>query len=158
MGEKGFLLAEETLKIVVSLIVVGFLVYFLYSLYFSNSENKELQQAEASLTYLKNQLDSGNTEAILFNPGGWSLLSWPYENEIPNSCSKENWKNCICICNNPTFLTSGNFKDNCNNSEKGVCLENTGNFEVTQDNIQLPIKIENPPVILKIENKKISRK
>src|SRR3990167_9882696 len=36
------------------------------------------------------------------------------------------------------FLSTLLFPDNCNNLEKGVCLEKTGNFEVTQDNIQLP--------------------
>ena len=33
MNRKGFLLAEETLKIILALIAITFLVYFLVSLY-----------------------------------------------------------------------------------------------------------------------------
>ena len=49
--KKGFFLAEETLKIVIAVIVIIFLIYFLASLYFSGKDSEELKFAEDSLNY-----------------------------------------------------------------------------------------------------------
>ena len=49
MDKKGFLLGEETLKIIVAVVCLGFLVYFLSALYFSNANSKEKIQAEETI-------------------------------------------------------------------------------------------------------------
>ena len=43
--KKGFLLAEETLKIILAVIAIGFLAYLLVSIYFNYRENKDLEMA-----------------------------------------------------------------------------------------------------------------
>jgi len=49
INKKGFLLAEETLKIVVAVISITFLIYFLTSLYFARIDGENLRKAEAVL-------------------------------------------------------------------------------------------------------------
>ena len=67
MNKKGFLLAEETLKIIIALISLGFLVYFLGALYFANQDSKELEQAKASLEFLVKEINDGRKEVTIFN-------------------------------------------------------------------------------------------
>ena len=62
MNKRGFLLGEETLKIVLAVIAIGFLVFFLVSLYSSYTRNKDLELAEASLGYLIEGINSGSEE------------------------------------------------------------------------------------------------
>lgn len=128
MNKKGFLLAEETLKIILALISISFLVYFLTALYFVNQDSKELEQAEASLEFLIKEINSGRTEVEIYNPApsintlgifrGWKITSWS-SNEMPNQCSSFGWDNCVCICK--TDLLENN-KEECN--EEGICREN----------------------------------
>ena len=42
-NKKGFLLAEETLKIILAVIAIGFLAYLLFSIYKSGSDSKNLE-------------------------------------------------------------------------------------------------------------------
>ena len=126
MNKKAFLLAEETLKIVIAVISISFLVYFLSSLYFANQSSKELELAEATLERIGDiikDLSEGNLELQdISNPQGWYLFSFT-ENEKPNTCIG---KSCLCICDevlidNGFFgLISGRQAEECN--EKGVCL------------------------------------
>lgn len=156
---KGMLLAEETLKIVIAVICIGFLVSFLLSLYFTNQKSQSLEFAEASLSHLVNEIKSGQTEVEIYNPEGWLIIAWPSEfttgwgpweetkEGLPKSCSNIGWGNCICIC-------KGSNPNNCD--KKGVCLEGSLDIEENEKN---NIKIENPPLILIIdyENNKITK-
>jgi len=141
-SKKGFLLAEETLKIVIALICIGFLVYFLASLYFNSKGDNGLELAKASLQNLISEADSGQGTANveIYNPSGWFITSWVSGN-LPNSCSME-WENCLCICN-------GDTKDKCD--KEGVCLESS----YTVGN---PIEIKKPlPVKLNINEGAITK-
>ncbi|MFH1311187.1 MAG: hypothetical protein ABIH65_02170 [Nanoarchaeota archaeon] len=153
--KKGFLLAEETLKIILAIIAIGFLAYLLFSLYQANKGAEELDLAKESLNFLFQQINDKKTSVDIYNPDGWYINSWQNSYETgflfwkstasgkPLSCSNLGWNSCICICeeNNP---------DSCDSD--GTCLENTGNFVF--DNV---IVIKNPPVKLVIDysNKKI---
>jgi len=163
LNKKAFLLTEETLKIIIAVIAISFLIYLLSSLYFANRSSKDLEVAKFSLNHLIeeiNSLEEGETRDVeIFNPRNWHLMSWPHEIttgflfftderiETPRSCSNLGWENCLCICrkDNP---------DNCD--EKGFCMENDFVVEDAGKNI---IKIVNPPLILTIdyENKIIER-
>src|SRR3990167_470451 len=94
-NRKGFLLAEETLKIIIALISITFLVYFLSALYFANKTPAELEQAKSSLEFLTKEADAGSGEVQLYNPKGWVLTSWS-EDKLPNQCLAFGWKNCLC--------------------------------------------------------------
>ena len=163
-GKNGFLLAEETLKIVIAVISIGFLVYFLSALYFSNRSSAELEQAKASLEFLIKEINAGSGEVILYNPKGWVLTSWS-ENKLPNRCSNIGWKECICMNEDLSIPNKGaskylpltnSVKDKTFNkiNEEGTCLQS--DYKVQGESI----KIENPPISLLInkENKEISRK
>ena len=141
MNRKGFLLAEETLKIILAVIAIGFLAYFLVSLYMSNQNSKNLELAEESLTHLVAEINSEKTEVEIYNPKGWYITSW--EEELPLSCSNVDFDSCLCICD-------GNDVEDCD--DKGTCLESDFSIE--------DVEIKNPPVTLMIDqvNKQISKK
>ena len=154
-NKRGFLLAEETLKIVLAVIAIGFLAYLLFSIYQSNQTSKNLEFAKESLNHLVEEINSERAQVEIYNPEGWKLGSWPHEvtegfliftetsTQMPLSCSNLGWESCICICED-------NNADSCDN--KGVCVNKE--FQLEEDNIELT----NLPVTLAIdyENKKIS--
>lgn len=147
MKKKGFLLAEETLKIVIAVICIGFLIYLLFSLYFKSKESKDLELAKESLDYLIQEVNLQHTTVEIYNPKGWYILSWPHtaskwtigippkitKTGVPNYCNNLGWDKCICICKE-------DFQDNCDN-----CLQSDVRVE---NNV---IKIDKLPLILEIK-------
>ena len=144
-NRKGFLLAEETLKIILAVIAISFLAYFLFSLYSSNQDSKKLEFAKESLSFLVKEINDGKTEVDVYNPEGWIVSSWPQAGERPLSCSNIGLESCLCIC-------KGNNADECD--DKGICSENEFSVEGGD------IKIKDPPLALVIdqENMQISKK
>ncbi|MEK6847732.1 MAG: hypothetical protein AABX50_01245 [Nanoarchaeota archaeon] len=151
MNKKGFLLAEETLKIIIAVIAIGFLAYFLVSLYFSAKNSQKLEQAKETLPFLISEINAGKTSVDIYNPGGWWLISWPYGGIMPNSCSNLGWSNCICII--PKGVLTNTPAEYSEDSDDGFCMEISKRTIVTSiANEQSPIKIENPPLKLNINN------
>lgn len=171
MDKRGIWLAEETLKIIIAVIVIIFLIFFLASLYYANRDAEDLKFAEASIDHLFEQINAQSTTADLYNPEGWVLISWPYaaEKEIPNSCSNLGWKNCICIVKDFSIATYGwstlPFTDNLRerflqqSDDKGVCRENKQNFIVKLGGSQgiIPINENSPTLKINQEEKSISQ-
>ena len=157
MKNRGFFLAEETLKLVLAVICIGVLVYLLVSIYFNNQNEKDLELAKASLESLVAQINAGSSEAQIYNPGEWVITSWPNDyiagiilkeklNGKPLSCENLGWASCLCIC-------KSNSPGKCD--DMGTCLENSQGFMIANS-----IEIKNPPITLNIdkENKKITLK
>ncbi len=106
-NKKGMMLAEETLKTVIAVIVIVFLVYFLVSLYFGNLKNDTIKKSEQMLIKsdqsIKNVIESlkeGESKSMIlqeisFFGDNWHLFSFTGNSEKPNSCAG---KNCLCIC------------------------------------------------------------
>jgi hypothetical protein len=156
-NRKGFLLAEETLKIIIAVICISFLVYFLISLYMKNSESKDLEMAKTSLERLIKEINVGHDSVEIYNPKGWFVISWPKDvnkrifympwkintlkNVKPLFCENLGWDNCLCICN-------GDSLDDCEN--QGICLESS--TEVQEGKIKI-----NPPLSLKINEDIITK-
>ncbi len=125
--KKGFLLAEETLKIIIALICIIFLVYLLSSLYNSHIADKKLNQAKEVLVGFESEVPSiekvisflpdGETEVkIIYEPKGWFLYGFTKQ-EKPNSCLNQN---CICLCK-PVLIGGSNSQiKKCD--KKGACL------------------------------------
>lgn len=124
-NKRGFLLGEETVKMVVSLLVLGLLALLLFNLYQANFEDEDLGQAEASLENLIRQVNMGNQEVFLYNPPGWELLS--FNSNKPALCSA--WQECLCIC-----------EGDCD--KRGICQESTLNV-INQIEIPKEISIQN---------------
>lgn len=136
--KRGFLLAEETLKIILAVIGIGFLIFLLGSLYFNNMQDNNLKHARDILKQAdenledtirrveigNGSLENGSAEEFSFNnPSGWSMFSFiPGEDEnIPNPCAN---KNCVCVCNSAlteedSLLSKGQSRK-C--GEEGSCL------------------------------------
>ena len=153
-SKKGFLLAEETVKIIIALICIGFLIYLLGALYLANRDARDLKFAESTLDRLVKDINNGATSFEIYSPTpfgifSWSISSWPSASgNIPKSCSNLGWQNCICICNHdnwgPTLLK------NCESPKMSSCKE-IKNVIVGEDT-PLPIQIKEVPLSLKINH------
>lgn len=133
-NRKGFLLGEETLKIVIAVICIVFLIYLLVAVYFNVTGEQKVKEADASMKSLLvpeiERINDGgayNSQGILIpNPSDWSIFSFVGEEKKPNSCMGEN---CICICENAfPDLFDWQIK-RCD--KKGVCnsIVNLAKFE-----------------------------
>jgi hypothetical protein len=120
MNKKGFMLGEETLKILVAVICIIFLVYILIAIYNSNSSAKKIEDAKGVLARIEviiSSLEEGTVEnQDIPNPEAWHLYSFTGE-EKPNSCAGEN---CLCICDNTLIKMFKSQAKKCD--EKGACL------------------------------------
>lgn len=133
-NKKGFLLGEETVKIIISVIVIGFLIYFLLSLYFKNAKEHEFELAKEVLVgnnsgsfkllidQARDSPDGFSEEFFFHNPGGWHFFGFLFTEKKPNSCVG---KSCVCICDSVYFENLPWDKDRqlkeCD--EEGICLE-----------------------------------
>jgi hypothetical protein len=117
---KGFLLGEETLKILVAVICIVFLVYILVAIYNSNTSAKKIEDAKNVLSRIEAIISSLEEGAIerqdVPNPEGWHLYSFIGE-EKPNSCLNDN---CLCICANSLIEIITSQAKKCD--DKGSCL------------------------------------
>jgi hypothetical protein len=149
--KKGFLLAEETLKMVVAVICIVFLVFFLTSLYFSKINEEKvkhaksvLEESDESIKNVISSLNEGDSKRVnVFNPDGWYLLSFTGDKEKPNSCAG---KNCLCICDK---ILSVNFWS----SQAGKCGEDGACIVVDELRDFESIKIKNELTFIMIEKK-----
>ncbi len=171
MDKRGIWLAEETLKIIIAVIVIIFLAFFLASLYYANKDAEDLKFAEASIDYLFEQINAKSITADIYNPKEWALMSWPYagEKEIPNSCLNLGWKSCICIVKDIGMFTEAwstlPFTDSPRerylqqSDDNGVCRENKQNFVVKLGESQgiIPINEDSPTININYEGKSISQ-
>ena len=164
-NKKGFLLAEETLKIVIAVICIGFLVYFLTALYFAKINNEKLRYAKAILEDSEESIKTviervrlGRNEELLFqlkNPKGWYLVGF-IDKPKPNSCLDQS---CLCICEgvsslSPYKFTQGDQERQANKcNKKGTCLIVSDLKEE-----KLKIEIKQQFILIKKVNDKIEIK
>ena len=102
-NKKGFLLAEQTVKLVIALIAIGFLVFLLVSLYYGRATAEKKKQAIETLTgdnmiegHLRNiRVDGDIANVSILTPRGWDFFSFTGNNPKPNDCRGQN---CLCIC------------------------------------------------------------
>lgn len=142
------LLPEQVVKIVIALIVVGFLVFLLISLFFSRTDIDKQKQAEAFLSTGANSLaptirdlpPGQKTTLTIFNPSGWYLFSFTHveKGKIPAKCGLEK---CLCICDNTIIRDQVQY---CQNN--GVCL-NVPNLVTYTKELEISINAANPPIL-----------
>ena len=146
-SRRGLFLAEETLKIVVAVLVIMFLIYFLASLYFSGKDSEDMRFAESSAKYLVEQMNAQSAEIQIFNPEGWLITAWKEEADAPLSCSNLGWKNCLCICEKH-FDYFGAFKntplEDCN--KNNYCVEYNKEIFINEGSVE----IDNSPITLEL--------
>lgn len=147
-NKKGFaLLPEVVLKLVIAALCLVILFGVLSKIYFSNLEDKELEQARETIEKLEqdindiesNQIREFNVYApvnnfdnnLPFITEKWIFLF--FDSDFPEKCSNK----CICIC-------KGDDVDSCNKA--GECIE-------TDFNLNEKIEINKVPLVLEINSK-----
>ena len=167
MNKRGFLLGEETVKIIIAVIAIIFLVALIVGLYTTLSKNKDLEYAKATMDNLAQQINAKAEQVYIYNPKNWFLSSFPQKdskgNELmPKSCSSVGWKNCVCVYKLSTYLLTGVPKpaDESVDNE-GSCKEENFTVVGTIYPSDIVIKgispslsgipINNPPVSLTID-------
>lgn len=112
------LLVSETLKLVIAVICIGFLVYLLAMMYYSGGEEKEKQDATSLIDRIENmalELKEGNSSEVNgLVPADWVIVSYAGAEQSPNECAGIN---CICICKTSMWK---NRISECNSN--GVCF------------------------------------
>jgi len=156
-NKRGMLLAEETLKMVIAVIVIVFLVYFLVNLYFGKLKGDALKQSEQLLISsdqsIKNIIESlkeGESKNIVLQEissfgDNWHLFSFT-EQEKPNACAG---KNCLCICDDVFSEVLKTQANECN--KNGVCAV-VSNLKNEKINIELQEDFATEILISKKEN------
>jgi len=135
-SRKAMFLAEETLKIIIAVIVIGFLIYFIVSLYLSTGGDEELKFAESSVKYMVEQMNLQALEIQIFNPNDWTITAWR-TGDMPLACSSLSWENCLCICEEGT-------KESCD--ESGYCQNYNKEIFIKEGSIM----IDNTPITLQL--------
>jgi hypothetical protein len=128
MNKKGFLLTEETLKIVIAVIGLVILVYFLIAFFYSGNAAEKQRQAASFIDVISNNISDLSVEGKTIyglQPKGWWVFGFVGNDEKPNSCSG---KNCLCICDKVFDVFDRQIKE-C--AKDGACLviENLRKFE-----------------------------
>lgn len=142
--KKGFLLAEETLKLILGVIAIGFLIYLLFSLY-NAGQSTDLNYAKSTLSNLQKEIDSQTSSVQVYNPSNWFILS---------QSSTNGNELCVCKavgdCSNNGACTKSDF------TVKGG-LPKQIKSSATPD-YPNAIQIASPPLVLSIDyqNKIIS--
>ena len=88
MNKKGFLLAEETLKIVIAVISIGLLAFLLFSLYNNGKNAKDLEFAKESIDFLVQGINAESTLIDVYNPKGWNIGTYHMMLRLALRCSK----------------------------------------------------------------------
>lgn len=101
-NKQGMLLASEVLKMILSVIAIGFLIYLLYSLYYNKVEGENHDKAALILERLAEEADyvlnnDNVTSRVLEDiiVSGWGVFPYIDSKERPNACAG---KNCFCFC------------------------------------------------------------
>lgn len=135
MNKKGFFLAEETLKIIIAVICISFLIFILGKMYYSYTLDKSVQEAKDSLARIEKEINSmkGNEEReiVIYNPSPpnimgyfekdyWVLVS--FDMKTPNFCAEKGWNSCLCLCKNPFDipLIGKDLEEKCD--ERDICV------------------------------------
>jgi len=133
MNKRGFFLAEETMKIILAVICLGFLLFVLGKMYYSYTVDKEVQQAKDTLARIEKEVnsmkDGDKREIVLYGPGPvwagtnyWILIGGGVD--IPNFCSEKGWSDCLCLCKNIWVEAINSYKSKCD--ETDVCVSFSG--------------------------------
>jgi hypothetical protein len=133
MKKKGMILASETLKMVLAIICLGFLIYLLTAIYFSNVNGKKLVEANAVLDRISDIIshsDSTNfsSEKVTeLTPAGWSIFSYTQDVK-PNSCAGFS---CLCICDPITVIefVGRTQQKECDDDGSCLIIQNLMEFE-----------------------------
>lgn len=175
VSKRGFLLGEQTLKIIIAILCILLLIFLLYSIYSAYMDQHRLEQAESSINLIVDGLakaeTSGSAGVVILNPASsakvqfqgnyWWIIAWPYKEVTPASCLNKGWVNCVCICSS-NFL--GNAKGSAKECDRlGTCVEVDGKVITKEERVfdrierfidtwgRVPLSLDGPPINFQIK-------
>jgi len=135
LSKKGMLLANEVVKLVIALIGISLLIYLLFSIYYTSSQDQKLNEAKDTIGRMKDIISRINSGAVSnekitdISPPSWYLFSFIGTEKKPNSCAGEN---CLCICDKVIYDNTLWFKNRqlneCDSSGVCVVVKNLSKF------------------------------
>ena len=97
-NKKGILMAE-TLKIIMAVISIVFLVYLSVSLYGVFAQKTKIEQAKATLDQIFAEIrgleDGEKGDYLVTSPKEWYFVVYEENQNVPSQCKDDN---CLCIC------------------------------------------------------------
>jgi hypothetical protein len=135
-SKKADMFIGETIRIVLSVMVIVLLLYLSFSLYSLFTAKTDIQQAKAHMETIENIIKSleenggGSEDYILLSPKEWYLAGFesPLMDQIPQSCTGER---CVCMCfkslseqfweGGVFILKSEHLAESCN--QQGICID-----------------------------------
>jgi len=158
MNKKGFqLLSETTLKILIAVICIGFLVYLGYKIYDSVYGNEDVKKAQTFVKELESKINAFKSSDLTemtymgFPPAGWYLKSFDIakEGHPANQCVGK-FTSCLCICS--VIDCSGKLYS-CKGFKDSVVIDYTYNEKVRMAvPVPVPPTYDNPySGIIKLE-------
>jgi len=125
-NKKGFLLASQTLKIVLAVLGIALLTYLLFALYNAGSNDQDLKKAKSAIEEISKIVIELRVNASFvggmtdLTPNGWSIFSFVQSEVKPNICSGQD---CLCICDE-VYSVWGLFKNRQQKEcdKEGACL------------------------------------
>jgi hypothetical protein len=145
--KRGFLLGEETVKIIIAVICIVFLVFLLVLVYLSVSGSQQSKEAKASMNLTREEIQRVNAGGapridgtLIPNPSGWRVFSFIESEKKPNLCAGTN---CLCICQKIWVNVFGRQLSACD--KQGACfvISNIKKFD--------EINIENDGTFINIQ-------
>jgi len=144
-NKRGFLLGEETIKIIIGLIVIILLVVFLANLYYNKVKEEKQKQAFASIsepTKIKEKINLiaggnfGPHEVNIIAPVGWYIFTFTGNEIRPNACAGEN---CLCICSKvyDIWFVDDRERQTEECDESGACLAITDLIGIDNNPIEI---------------------
>ena len=122
MNKEGFLLMDETVKIIIAVICLLFLVALFGIIYNVKNKAEEKRYAEDTLARIEEVINALKEDQSivqdLINPKGWFLISFTGNEPKPNLCIE---KDCLCICEMGLMLSNSVVKQAKNCDKLGVC-------------------------------------
>lgn len=146
-NKKGFLLGEETLKIVIAVICIVFLIFLLFELYYSMAAKEKIKQALASKDKIIleiERINNGEEPQMIHvpNPSGWYIFGFT-EGEKPNLCTGVN---CLCICDKVLIDVFDRQIKECDSNGACIIVSNLQQFDeikIEKSGVNLFISIVN---------------
>jgi len=153
MNKKGFLLGEETVKIVLAVIGITFLFVILFKIYYNYQTDQNVEIAKATLERLNTEINAmpngGTIDFEIYGPKDKLLLKWDSPN-MPNTCANVGWQNCLCICKTTSIGRKLPLGSYLTNDQKKQCDEWACIQSPPTTLTPTKIEIQNIPLKIKI--------
>lgn len=141
MNSRGsMLLPSETLKMVLGIICVMFLIFLMVGIYFSMTGKQEEAQAAATLDRIQDVFSNAKSNASFvseditdLNPAGWMIFIFTGPEKKPEQCTRSD---CLCLCDFIDVNVADRQMKECN--KDGVCFIESNLLETPDIKINKP--------------------